>query len=788
MCLVSSVCIGVAFAFYSKNMILSSADERLLSAAEFTYELLGEDYHDHITDEDSLSHKEFMHILDRHDDLCRRLNLQYLWSVLVLDDKTVFTSATRSDVNDPTSEHASFFEPHGDPDAFSPAMGTPDVPVYSSFHNEWGEGRMILVPRLDTEGRRYIIGASIQLEELNSLIFNTVLLALMFGGVLFGFIWLITNQLARRITNIFARITSAAMQMKDGNLKVDLPVSSIVEAQQLCEALNYMRHELRQRIEELEMGNKVLSIMAKGEELPEVLASICCGCEMLDDSICASVLLFDPERQVLLPGAAPNLPGDFNDLMKHGLPISHDEGIRGVAAFTRKLAMTTDIPGDACSTPCQSCMEKIRQHGFNACWSMPILSSNGTVLGSMVNYSKQAGEPTDENLRVLKWAANMSAMAIEKNQAEERVRQSESKLSSILNNSWDVIWSVSWPQIDNIFFISPSVESLYGITPSELMKNPDKWINAIHSEDTVIADRAIAELKATGYAEYECRIIRSDGKTRWVHNRCCLVMNDEGIPQRLDGIMSDITERKKVEDKIRAINKQLQQVNAEKDKLFAIIAHDLKSPLSGVFSTSQILSKGSESLSSEEISYISTEMHKSSKNALGLLNDLMQWARMSQGGIDFSPEICSLDELAKSSLNTARDVADKKGISIDCNVPQDIEVLVDQPMINTVIRNIICNSVKFTNPGGNISVTARNAGSDVEVCVQDDGIGMNDSVLSCIFTSDKNKRQYGTDGEKGTCLGLILCKEFVEKHGGRIWVESEPGKGTKVCFTLPAAS
>ena len=116
-------------------------------------------------------------------------------------------------------------------------------------------------------------------------------------------------------------------------------------------------------------------------------------------------------------------------------------------------------------------------------------------------------------------------------------------------------------------------------------------------------------------------------------------------------------------------------------------------------------------------------------------------------------------------------------------------MLVDQLMINTVIRNVIFNAVKFTNRGGNIFITARKAGpSLVEVCTRDNGIGMCEAILSTAFSVDKSKRQLGTDGEKGTGLGLVLCKEFVEKHGGRIWLESTPGNGTKVFFTLPAES
>ncbi len=239
------------------------------------------------------------------------------------------------------------------------------------------------------------------------------------------------------------------------------------------------------------------------------------------------------------------------------------------------------------------------------------------------------------------------------------------------------------------------------------------------------------------------------------------------------------------EENIRAINEQLQKVNAEKDKLFSIIAHDLKSPMAGVYSTSQILAEEGESLSLEEISYMSTAMHKSSKNVLELLNDLMQWARMSQGGMDFSPEKCSISELVNLSLSITRDMAGKKDIAIQSDIPEDLTVLADQSMIKTVIRNVIINAVKFSYRGGNISITATQPGPDVQYCIRDNGIGMSEKIMSTVFSVDKSKRQLGTDGEKGTGLGLVLCKEFVEQHGGRIWLESEPGKGTKVFFTLP---
>ncbi|RQD65367.1 PAS domain-containing sensor histidine kinase [Desulfonatronovibrio magnus] len=296
------------------------------------------------------------------------------------------------------------------------------------------------------------------------------------------------------------------------------------------------------------------------------------------------------------------------------------------------------------------------------------------------------------------------------------------------------------------------------------------------------------EFKYRGCVKGDIELLHKNGQSIFVLLEGRTQRDTEGKFIRTHCILYDITERKKAEHKIKSINEQLQKVNAEKDKLFTIIAHDLKSPMAGVYGTSQILAEEPDSLSLEEISHISAEIQKISKKALDLLNDLMQWARMSQGGMDFSPEKCSLYELARSSLYTACDVAEKKNITVKCLIPEDIIVMADQPMINTVIRNVIFNAVKFTNCGGNISITASQPGPDVQVCISDNGIGMSEAILSNAFSINKCKRRVGTDGEKGTGLGLVLCKEFVEKHGGRIWLESEPGKGTKVYFTLPGKS
>ncbi len=188
----------------------------------------------------------------RNDDLCRRLGLQYLWSVLVVDDdRLVFTSATHTNVNDPTSPRAAFFETHHDPAAFSPALGPDLAPSFSTFQNEWGEGRQVLIPRRDALGRTYIFGASVQLTELNGMMRQTVLTSIVLGLGIFCCAFLFSLMVSRLFSAPIVALTEAAGQMATGDLDAPLPFVRNRELQSLAHSLDRMRQELKQHLAEV---------------------------------------------------------------------------------------------------------------------------------------------------------------------------------------------------------------------------------------------------------------------------------------------------------------------------------------------------------------------------------------------------------------------------------------------------------------------------------------------------------------------------------------------------------
>lgn len=285
----------------------------------------------------------------------------------------------------------------------------------------------------------------------------------------------------------------------------------------------------------------------------------------------------------------------------------------------------------------------------------------------------------------------------------------------------------------------------------------------------------------------ELEIVRRDGASIVGHFNARVHFDDQGQFQRMHCVFQDITERKSAEGRIREVNRQLQKANAEKDRLFAIIAHDLKSPMSGLLTSTAMLADEIDMFTEQDIRTLAAELHKNAKNTYALLEDLLQWARMSQGGVDYAPAPCSLKELISISLRSAQDEAKRKDIVIFCDIPREVTVCVDQPMVNTVVRNILFNAIKFTPRGGTIAISAEQTKQNVTVTVQDTGVGMDDGMTSSLFTLEKEKGHLGTEGEKGTGLGLVLCKQFIDRHGGQIWIESAPGQGTTVFFTLPAS-
>jgi signal transduction histidine kinase len=243
----------------------------------------------------------------------------------------------------------------------------------------------------------------------------------------------------------------------------------------------------------------------------------------------------------------------------------------------------------------------------------------------------------------------------------------------------------------------------------------------------------------------------------------------------------DITGRKKIE---RELNESI----AAKDKFFSIIAHDLRNPFFGITGLAEILTDPSEKVTPEERDEMLGQIKDLSSNTYRMLENLLDWSRSQTGRIEFNPADTSLFGITTETLKQLANSAEMKGIALTNEIKEDIFVYCDANMISTVLRNLISNAIKFTKSGGTITVSAVKNHDFCEVSVADTGIGMKEDTMHDIFRIDKATHTTGTAGEKGSGLGVLLCKEFVEKNGGKIWVESQLGKGSSFRFTLPLSN
>ena len=232
-------------------------------------------------------------------------------------------------------------------------------------------------------------------------------------------------------------------------------------------------------------------------------------------------------------------------------------------------------------------------------------------------------------------------------------------------------------------------------------------------------------------------------------------------------------------------NGQLNLLNADKDKFFSIIAHDLRNPIGALRELPQLIAENLDNYSKDELRRLITMQRDAARNLFELLENLLTWSRMQRGLIDFNPEPIQVSALVQRSIALLMPSAAQKAITLTQAVNPSLLGMADHKMIDAVVRNLISNAIKFTNQGGTIEVSGNDDGAFMTIAVKDNGVGIGEQFLPKLFRIDEQYRRTGTANERGTGLGLILCKEFVERNGGEIRVESKVGNGSTFSFTLP---
>jgi len=389
----------------------------------------------------------------------------------------------------------------------------------------------------------------------------------------------------------------------------------------------------------------------------------------------------------------------------------------------------------------------------------------------------------DETIGIIGFATDIT----DRKRAEDFISSEESRLRAITGSAQDAILMINHQ--GKISFVNPATEKIFGYSSDEminanlhLLLAPERY----HSKHAL----AFAHFIKTGQGEalgktLELEARKKDGNEISIELSLSPMKLADGWSAV--GIIRDITERKKLEGILRESEERLRELNATKDKFFSIIAHDLKSPFNSLIGFSNLLAEQVREKNYQGIEEYSRIIGTSANRVLNLVTNLLDWSQTQTGGMGFNPEYIEIKPLINDVVELLNDNALQKAISISMDVPLISTIFADRAMVSTILRNLISNSIKFTNPGGKVEISVKQSPGQMIFSVSDNGVGIAKENIGNIFRLEESTSTPGTHQETGTGLGLILSREFVEKHNGTIGVESEVGKGSRFYFTIPGS-
>jgi len=345
----------------------------------------------------------------------------------------------------------------------------------------------------------------------------------------------------------------------------------------------------------------------------------------------------------------------------------------------------------------------------------------------------------------------------------------------------------------NIISANPAAVKILGLTIDQMKgrtSTDPRW-KAVHEDGSEFNGVYHPAMKALKYGRKVKDVIMgvfnpNNKSYTWINiNAIPQFNNGDKKPSQVFTIFEDITLRKIADEKVFEYAAELKELNANKDKLFSIIAHDLRNPFNTLLGYSDYLSSVAEELSRDEVKEFALNIYNSADSAFKLLENLLQWSRLQIGRIEFSPSILKLYPLVDEAVGLYKSQAKNKNISLNNTIGNDVTIFADENMVSTVLRNLISNALKFTPEDGSVDIKAENVGKKLSISICDNGIGISEKNIDKLFRIEEQFVMEGTHNERGTGLGLILCKELVEKNEGTILVKSRIGSGSEFIITLP---
>lgn len=376
------------------------------------------------------------------------------------------------------------------------------------------------------------------------------------------------------------------------------------------------------------------------------------------------------------------------------------------------------------------------------------------MFGSSINITERKN--TEENLKILSSAVEQSPVSIVITDINGKIEYGNPNVLRLTGYEADEILGKN-PRIFNS-----------GTIPKELFQ--DLW-------NTILSGKEWR-------GEFHNK--KKNGDFYWESATISSIKNEKGEITKFLAVKENITQKKEAEEEIKAKNEQLKLLIGEKDKFFSIISHDLRSPFNSFIGLTQLIADDLPTLKPEQVQEYANSMRNSAINLYRLLMNLLEWSKLNQGLIVFNPEYIPLRNEVFDVIELVLQEAEKKQITISVDISEQLTVYVDRNLLHTLIRNLVSNAVKFTKRGGTINISDQlDQNNFVKISVQDSGIGMSREMLGNLFRIDVKTNRNGTEGELSTGLGLLLCKDLIERIGGQLSVESNVGQGSLFQFTIP---
>jgi PAS domain S-box-containing protein len=538
----------------------------------------------------------------------------------------------------------------------------------------------------------------------------------------------------------------------------------------------------RKRTERLQNDeNYVLTLLGRGVELSELLDSIVRLGESHDPAIKGSAMLYDAQKQFLFPAATPSLPASYSKLMENGIPVGQNMGACGTAAYLKKRVTIPDIR----NTPIfpKEVAEQTVANGLLACWSQPIIASNGDLLGTIANYSSKTGKPSASDIRVLEWSAYIAAIAIERKQAEAALRESEEKFYKAFHASPDVIAIIrmkdsKFIEVNENFvrFNGYPREEVIGHTATEL----GIWANAEER------NRILKMMKEQGNVSNEEFHMRTKSGEIHIGLFSAAVTNFGGEPCFI-AITTDITERKRMEVELKQALAELEQssaqlaaTNKELEAFSYSVSHDLRAPLRSIDGFSQALLEDYEKKLDRTGQDYLRRLRAASQKMGELIDGILKLSRLTRSEMRHVP--IDLSALAEEIANRLQEMQPERRVKFA--IAKELTANGDPQLLRVLLENLLDNAWKFTSkkPRAKIEFSMNRNNGKKTFYIRDNGVGFDMTYADRLFSAFQ--RLHEATEFPGTGIGLATVKRIIHRHGGTIWAEGAVGKGATFHFTL----